>query len=128
MHLCNRFSFSGGAVIAFAATVLLSGAQPAAAAAAVHAQQRSAPRRQPAGNKRPQKSRAQQIHDFDVLYQANMRAFRNEMASSQEYSRRGDKVQADAFRMNASDSRKKAENYKRQRDAMLRSGGGRRRR
>jgi hypothetical protein len=48
----------------------------------------------------------------------------DEMASSREYARRGDEVQADAFLINAQDSKRKAEMYRRQAEALRRQAGG----
>ncbi len=72
---------------------------------------------------RPKKrTRAQEIHDLNVLYLAHMKRYRADLASSQEYARRGDKVQASAMRMNAEDSRKKAAGFKRRSDALQKGG------
>lgn len=72
---------------------------------------------------RPKKrTRAQEMHDLNVLYQAHMKRYQADLASSQEYARRGDKVQAGAMRMNAEDSRKKAAGFKRRSDALQKGG------
>lgn len=72
---------------------------------------------------RPRKrTRAQVIHDLNVLYQAHMKRYQTDLASSREYARRGDKVQAGAMQMNAEDSRKKAVGFKRRSDALRRGG------
>ena len=101
-------------------------AQNSVVAAAVIQQRRPV---KPAPAARPKKKTgAQQLHDLGVLHQAHLRRYRADMNSSQEYAKRGDQVQADAMKLNAEDSRKKAENFKRQLDALLKSGRSRQKR
>ena len=113
------------------ATLLLGAASGPASAAQSSDGTAATPQRSSTTNEtapRPRKrTRAQQIHDLNVLYLAHMKRYRDDMASSQEYARRGDKVQAGALRMNAEDSRKKAVGFKRRSNALQRSGGSRRR-
>ena len=98
------------------------------AAAVAHQQQRKPAKPASAAARPNKKTRAQQIHDMEVLHQAHLRRYKADMNSSQEYAKRGDQVQADAMKLNAEDSRKKAENFKRQLDALLKGDRSRRKR
>ncbi len=104
--------------------------RPARAQASAATVGGAAARQQPKQAKptpRPKKkTRAQEIHDLGVLAQAHLRRYQADMNSSQEYAKRGDQVQADAMKLNADNSRKKAEKFKRQLDALLKGGKSRR--
>ena len=63
---------------------------------------------------------AQRIHDARVRQKAWSKKHADEMASSREYARRGDDTQADAFLVNAQDSKRKAEMYRQQAESLRR--------
>jgi hypothetical protein len=99
------------------ATIVAVLAAPTAHAAA-------SPRRSPARSQPANKQTlAQRIHDARVRQKAWSKKHADEMASSREYARRGDETQADAFLLNAQDSKRKAEMYRRQAEALRRQVG-----